>query len=98
MRQPALDESRRERWEGWGIELSVLGMLFIIVVGTIWESSLPAVENIALLVPVVLDLLLLAALYNAIRRSVAEPQDGLHLVRLRVHRPRPDRLHGDVTW
>jgi EAL domain-containing protein (putative c-di-GMP-specific phosphodiesterase class I) len=69
MRQPALDESRRERWEGWGIELSVLGMLFIIVVGTIWESSLPAVENIALLVPVVLDLLLLAALYNAIRRS-----------------------------
>ena len=69
MRQPALDESRRERWEGWGIELSVLGMLFIIVLGTIWESSLPAVENIALLVPVVLDLLLLAALYNAIRRS-----------------------------
>lgn len=69
MRQPALDESRRERWEGWGIELSVLGMLFIIVIGTIWESSLPALENTALLVPVVLDLLLLAALYNAIRRS-----------------------------
>ena len=69
IRQPALDESRRERWEGWAIELSVLAMLFIIVVGTIWESSLPAVQNIALLVPVVLDLLLLAALYNAIRRS-----------------------------
>ncbi len=69
LRQPALDESRRERWEGWAIELSVLAMLFVIVVGTIWESSLPAVENIALLVPVVLDLLLLAALYNAIRRS-----------------------------
>ncbi len=69
MRQPALEESRRERWEGWGIELSVLGMLFIIVVGTIWESSLPALENTALLIPVALDLLLLAALYNAIRRS-----------------------------
>lgn len=69
IRQPALDESRRERVEGWGIELSVLAMLFIIVLGTIWASNLPALQNIALVIPVVLDLLLLAALYNAIRRS-----------------------------
>ena len=69
IRQPALDESRREKFEGWGIELSVLAMLFIIVLGTIWASSLPALQNVALLLPVALDLLLLAALYNAIRRS-----------------------------
>ena len=69
IRQPALGESRRERYEGWAIEGSVLAMLLIIVVGTIWEASLPAAQNIALLVPVVLDMLLLAALYNAIRRS-----------------------------
>lgn len=69
MRQPALDESRRERIEGWAIELSVFALLSVIVVAAIWEPSIPAVQNIALLVPVALDLLLLAALYNAIRRS-----------------------------
>jgi EAL domain-containing protein (putative c-di-GMP-specific phosphodiesterase class I)/GGDEF domain-containing protein len=69
MRQPALDDSRRRHVEGFAIELSVLAMLFVIVVAALWEGSLSAVENIALQVPVALDLLLLAALYNAVRRS-----------------------------
>ena len=69
MRQPALDESRWQRLEGWAIELSVFSLLSVIVVAAIWEPSLPAVQNVALLVPVALDLLLLAALYNAVRRS-----------------------------
>lgn len=74
MRQPALDESRRQRIEGWAIELSVLTTLFVIVVGVLWEPSLPAMENIALQIPVVLDLLLLAALFNAVRRSTVNRQ------------------------
>lgn len=69
LRQPALHDSRRDHLEGWGIELAVLGMLFVIVVGLLWEPTLPASENIALQVPVALDLLLLGALYNAVRRS-----------------------------
>lgn len=69
LRQPALDESRRQRIDGFAIELSVLAILFVIVVAALWEGSLSALENIALQVPVALDLLLLAALYNAVRRS-----------------------------
>jgi EAL domain-containing protein (putative c-di-GMP-specific phosphodiesterase class I)/GGDEF domain-containing protein len=69
MRQPALDESRRQRIEGFAIEVSVLAILFVIVVAALWDGSQAAVANIALQVPVALDLLLLAALYNAIRRS-----------------------------
>jgi EAL domain-containing protein (putative c-di-GMP-specific phosphodiesterase class I) len=69
MRQPALDESRRQRLEGVAIELSVLAMFFVVVVALLWEPSMPPMENIALQVPVALDLLLLAALYNAVRRS-----------------------------
>jgi diguanylate cyclase (GGDEF)-like protein len=74
MRQPALHESRSGRIEGWGIELSVLGTLFVIVVALLWEPSLPAAQNIALQVPVALDLLLLAALFNAVRRSAVNRQ------------------------
>ncbi len=74
MRQPALHESRRHRVEGWGIELSVLASLFVIVVALLWQPTLPATQNIALQVPVVLDLLLLAALFNAVRRSAVTRQ------------------------
>lgn len=74
LRQPALHESRARRLESWGIELSVLAMLFVIVVAVLWEPSLPAAKNVALQVPVVLDLLLLAALFNAVRRSAVTRQ------------------------
>jgi EAL domain-containing protein (putative c-di-GMP-specific phosphodiesterase class I)/GGDEF domain-containing protein len=74
MRQPALEESRTRRAESLAIELAVLALLFVIVVAVLWEHSLPAAENIALQFPVVLDLLLLAALYNAVRRSAVTRQ------------------------
>ena len=74
MRQPALHESRQQRVEGWVIELSVMTTIFVIVVGVLWEPSLAVAENIALLIPVVLDLLLLAALFNAVRRSTVNNQ------------------------
>ena len=74
MRQPPLHESRRHRIEGWGIELSVFAALFVIVVALLWEPSLPATQNIAQQVPVSLDLLLLAALFNAVRRSAVNRQ------------------------
>ena len=69
LRQPALEESRRGRLEALGIELSTFAMLAVIVVGILWYSSLSTAENVAQLVPITLDLLLLAALYNAVRRS-----------------------------
>jgi diguanylate cyclase (GGDEF)-like protein len=69
LRQPGLGESRLGRLEGWAIEGSVFAMLGVIMVGLLWYPSLPAAQNIAQLVPVTLDLLLLAALYNAVRRS-----------------------------
>ncbi len=69
LRQPALVESRRGLFEGFAIELSAFLMFGFVVIGTLWYSSLSASGNIAQLVPVTLDLLLLAAVYNAIRRS-----------------------------
>lgn len=69
LRQPGLGESRWTRVETWAIEGSVFAMLGVIVIGVLWYHPLPASQNIAQLVPVTLDLLLLAALYNAVRRS-----------------------------
>ncbi len=74
MRQPALNETRAQRLEGWAIELSVLATLFVIVVAVLWDAGLPAAQNIAQQVPVALDLLLLAALFNAVRRSTVTRQ------------------------
>ena len=62
-------ESRRGLFEGFAIEVSAFLMFGLVVIGTLWYSSLSASDNIAQLVPVTLDLLLLAALYNAVRRS-----------------------------
>ena len=59
---------------------AVFAMLFV-VVGTLVLEPLDRGENIAQLVPVTLDLLLLAALYNAVRRSTVTHRDGLRLVR-----------------
>ena len=75
MRQPAAGRvARASALEGLAIELAVLSLLFVIVIALLWEPSLPAVENIALQFPVALDLLLLAALYNAVRRSAVTRQ------------------------
>ena len=52
----------------------MLATLFVIVVALLWEPTAAGGQNIALQVPVVLDLLLLAALFNAVRRSAVTRQ------------------------
>jgi EAL domain-containing protein (putative c-di-GMP-specific phosphodiesterase class I)/GGDEF domain-containing protein len=69
LRQPAIGESRATRIETWLIEASVFLMLGVITVAALWYPDAAAERNVALLLPVVLDLLLLASLYNAVRRS-----------------------------
>ena len=69
LRQPPIEESRAGRAETWAIEGAVFLMVGVIVVGIIWYGGFEAARNVALLVPVTLDLLLLASLYNAARRS-----------------------------
>ncbi|MGD9696863.1 MAG: EAL domain-containing protein [Thermoleophilia bacterium] len=69
LRQPAMEESRRGAVESAAIELSVFALLGFIVLAMLWYHPLPVAENVAQLVPITLDLLLLAALYNAVRRS-----------------------------
>jgi diguanylate cyclase (GGDEF)-like protein len=44
-------------------------MLFVIVVAVLWDHTMAPAENLAQQVPVALDLLLLGALYNTVRRS-----------------------------
>jgi EAL domain-containing protein (putative c-di-GMP-specific phosphodiesterase class I)/GGDEF domain-containing protein len=69
LRQPALEGSRAGRIESHAIELSTFALIAIVVFDVLWSHSLPALENAAQLIPVALDLLLLGALYNAVRRS-----------------------------
>ena len=69
LRQPTLEGSRAGRIESQAIELSTFALIAIVVFDVLWSHSLPALENAAQLFPVALDLLLLGALYNAVRRS-----------------------------
>lgn len=69
LRQSPLGHSRLARAESWAIELTALAMIALVVGRVLWLDRLPASENLALLMPVVIDLLLLATLYNAVRRS-----------------------------
>lgn len=77
MRQSPLGHSRLARAESWAIEVIALGMIALVVGGVLWLERLPASENAALLVPVVIDLLLLATLYNAVRRSSVRSSSAL---------------------
>lgn len=69
MRQPVLGRSRRERWESMLVEFVALGLLAVVLGAAVWAEGLATGQNLALLLPGVLDLLLLAGLYNAVRRS-----------------------------
>jgi EAL domain-containing protein (putative c-di-GMP-specific phosphodiesterase class I)/GGDEF domain-containing protein len=69
MRQPILAPSRRKRAEGILVEVVAFALLGVVVGKVLWQETLTADQNIALLLPTVLDLLLLAGLYNAVRRS-----------------------------
>lgn len=69
LRQPPLGESRAQRAEAWAIEMATLLVIGVVVVEVLWFPMLPTERNMALLLPVALDILLLAGLYNAARRS-----------------------------
>ncbi|MEW6582323.1 MAG: bifunctional diguanylate cyclase/phosphodiesterase [Actinomycetota bacterium] len=69
LRQPVLARSRRQRVETAVVETVALGLIGVVLGAILWIPSLAAGQNIALLLPAVLDLLLMAGLYNAVRRS-----------------------------
>ena len=69
LRQPVLAVSRRKQIETIAIESGALLMLGTVVASVLWHPPLPAAENAAQLIPALLDILLLAAFYGAVRRS-----------------------------
>ncbi len=69
LRQPVLAESRRARVQGIVVELVALGLAAAVVGGLLWFPFLGWAQNVALLAPAVLDLLLVAGIYNAVRRT-----------------------------
>lgn len=69
LRQPLITENRRHLLEVLGVEVSAFVLVAAAVLGALWHPSLGTVENVVLLVPVVLDLLMLAAAYNTVRRA-----------------------------
>ena len=68
LRQPGL-EQRRARFESMAIELVALALAGMVVVAVLWVPWLDWAANVALLVPPVLELLLVAGIYNALRRG-----------------------------
>jgi EAL domain-containing protein (putative c-di-GMP-specific phosphodiesterase class I)/GGDEF domain-containing protein len=69
VRQPILAVGRWSRIEARLIEVLVFAMLATVVLAGLWNYDLSASGNVSQLVPAALDLLLLAGLYNAVRRS-----------------------------
>lgn len=69
LRQPVLAVSRRKRFETIAIEAGALLMLGTAVASVLWYDPLPASQNVAQLVPALVDVLLLAAFSGAVRRS-----------------------------
>ncbi len=69
LRQPVLATSRRKQLETLAIESAALVMIGAVVASVLWHPPLPIAENIAQLIPALLDVLLIAAFYGAVRRS-----------------------------
>ena len=69
LRQPVLASSRLSRLETIGVEFSALVLFGVVIASVLWHPPLPITQNIAQLVPAMLDLLLLVAFYGAVRRS-----------------------------
>jgi EAL domain-containing protein (putative c-di-GMP-specific phosphodiesterase class I)/GGDEF domain-containing protein len=72
LRQPTVGSHGVSRINGLAIELASLGVFAVLVIGLLWYPPLPADINIALLVPIALDLVLLAGLWNAVRRAALD--------------------------
>jgi diguanylate cyclase (GGDEF)-like protein len=69
LRQPVLAVSRRARIETIAIEAGALLMLGTVVASVLWHDPLPVSQNVAQLIPALLDVLLLAAFSGTVRRS-----------------------------
>lgn len=69
VREPAVGPSRRTRLEVWFTEVAVFALIAAAATGLLWREDLNAAANIAQLIPLALDLLLLHAVYSAVRRS-----------------------------
>ncbi len=69
VRRPVIGSSVRARVETWLLEFGVFVMLGAAAAGLVWHDELPASQNVAQLVPLALDLLLLHSVYSAARRS-----------------------------
>lgn len=69
VRQPVLGPSLAARVEMWLLEIGVFVMVGATAAGLIWHDALPASQNVAQLIPLALDLLLLHSVYSAARRS-----------------------------
>jgi EAL domain-containing protein (putative c-di-GMP-specific phosphodiesterase class I)/GGDEF domain-containing protein len=76
LRQPVVAHTPGQRLETIAIEITAVGLAAVVVGGALWMPGLDAGQNVALLLPAVLDVLLVAALYNAIRRSALSRQEA----------------------
>lgn len=72
LRQPVVAESRWRKLETIAMEGAAFLVVGTLVLGVLWYAPLGAAQNSALLVPVALDLVLVAAAYNAVRRASLE--------------------------
>jgi EAL domain-containing protein (putative c-di-GMP-specific phosphodiesterase class I) len=72
LRQPILGAHGVSRIGTVAIELASIGIFAVIVIGLLWYPPLPMGSNLALLVPISLDLVLFAGLWNAVRRAALD--------------------------
>jgi EAL domain-containing protein (putative c-di-GMP-specific phosphodiesterase class I)/GGDEF domain-containing protein len=69
VREPTIGHTRLDRAGTLLTEFAVFLLIAVVATGLLWRDELSAADNIAQLVPVGLDLLLLHAVYSAVRRS-----------------------------
>jgi EAL domain-containing protein (putative c-di-GMP-specific phosphodiesterase class I)/GGDEF domain-containing protein len=69
VREPVVGPSRLHRAEMWLTESAVFLLIAATAAGLLWREELGVAANIAQLTPLALDLLLLHAVYSAVRRS-----------------------------
>jgi EAL domain-containing protein (putative c-di-GMP-specific phosphodiesterase class I)/GGDEF domain-containing protein len=69
VREPTIGHTRLDRVGTLVTEFAVFMLIAIAATGLLWRDELHAADNIAQLIPVGLDLLLLHAVYSAVRRS-----------------------------
>lgn len=78
LRQPLVAGSRRTRILTIATELAALGLVAIVTLELLWQHGLTLQVNLIALVPVAMDLVLIAAAYHAVRRASLD-FDGAHV-------------------